>query len=156
MKKRDIWFVVLTALFVGYLYGLVKVILFKFGTVDISFLGSQLQRVIENPGQIENRLSMANFTPFKSISQNMNRLSNPHDQLNLFGNIAIFLPFGLFVGGMAKRKFVGVLFCSLGMSLSLECAQIIFSMGSFDVDDLILNTAGGVLGYGIYKIISNK
>ena len=28
-----------------------------------------------------------------------------------------------------------------------------FSMGSFDVDDLILNTAGGVLGYGVFLML---
>jgi glycopeptide antibiotics resistance protein len=34
----------------------------------------------------------------------------------------------------------------------LECLQILFSLGIFDVDDLILNTFGGLLGYGAIKI----
>ena len=46
---------------------------------------------------------------------------------------------------------------SLGLSLSLECLQLIFSIGSFDVDDLILNVSGGLLGYGIFlAVIASK
>ncbi|WP_260440996.1 VanZ family protein [Parageobacillus thermoglucosidasius] len=35
--------------------------------------------------------------------------------------------------------------CSL--SLTYEMIQLLFGLGSFDVDDLILNTLGGILGY---------
>jgi len=34
----------------------------------------------------------------------------------------------------------------------LECLQVVFSIGIFDVDDLILNTSGGLLGYCAFKL----
>lgn len=153
LKMRDVWFILLTVLFICYLYVLIKVILFKFGPVDLAYLESQLRRLAVNSDHMRSRLDFANFVPFRSINQNINRLSNHHDLVNLFGNIAIFAPLGIFVGLMAKGKAVGVFLTSLGVSLSLECAQIVFSMGSFDVDDLILNTFGGLLGYGAYFIM---
>jgi glycopeptide antibiotics resistance protein len=86
----------------------------------------------------------------------MKHLSSGHDVINLFGNIAIFMPNGIFVGLMLRNKifgFIGSFTTSLGLSLGLECSQLVFSMGSFDVDDLILNTAGGVLGYGVFLML---
>lgn len=153
MKQPHKW--IILGLYVVYLYVLVKVILFKFGSVDISFLWQQLQRAMDNPEYMQARLQFANFTPFESINQNMKRLPSPHDVMNLFGNIAIFMPNGIWIGLMIRSKFLGFFgsfLISLGLSLGLECSQIVFSMGSFDVDDLILNTAGGVLGYGLYVI----
>ena len=36
-------------------------------------------------------------------------------------------------------------------SLLVELLQLVFKVGSFDVDDLLLNTIGGLLGYLVYK-----
>ena len=33
----------------------------------------------------------------------------------------------------------------------MELLQLVFKVGSFDVDDLFLNTIGGLLGYLVYK-----
>ncbi|WP_127590671.1 VanZ family protein [Paenibacillus lautus] len=154
MKLSYKWILVMP--YALYLYVLLKVILFKFGSVDLSFLWQQLQRAIENPEYVQNRLPFANFTPFESIRMNMKHLSSGHDVINLFGNIAIFMPNGIFVGLMLRNKFfgfIGSFTTSLGLSLGLECSQLVFSMGSFDVDDLILNTAGGVLGYGVFLML---
>ena len=46
----------------------------------------------------------------------------------------------------------GVLSWSLGLSLSLESLQVVLSMGSFDVDDLILNAFGGLFGYFVMRL----
>ena len=61
---------------------------------------------------------------------------------NLFGNILIFMPFGFFM----------TLFYSFGLSLCVEVFQLLTKVGSFDVDDLLLNTIGGVLGYILFSI----
>ena len=37
------------------------------------------------------------------------------------------------------------------LSLLVELLQLVFKVGSFDVDDLLLNTIGGLLGYLVYK-----
>ncbi|MNN62345.1 VanZ like family protein [compost metagenome] len=40
------------------------------------------------------------------------------------------------------------------VSLSLECAQLLLAIGRFDVDDLLLNTGGALLGYFMYIVFS--
>lgn len=40
------------------------------------------------------------------------------------------------------------------LSLTIEITQLLTRVGSFDVDDLILNTSGGILGYLLFYIIN--
>ncbi|MBS6764743.1 MAG: VanZ family protein [Clostridium sp.] len=72
---------------------------------------------------------------------------------NLFGNILIFMPFGFFISMASRaRGFFMTLFYSFGLSLCEEVFQLLTKVGSFDVDDLLLNTIGGVLGYILFSI----
>lgn len=74
---------------------------------------------------------------------------------NLFGNVLIFMPFGFFMPMASRyRSFFLTLFYSFGLSLLVETFQLITKVGSFDVDDLLLNTVGGVIGY-IFFVICN-
>lgn len=69
--------------------------------------------------------------------------------INLLGNIAAFLPFGFFLPSLSRknRNFFYVTLLSFDFSLLIEFTQLLSKVGSFDVDDLILNTLGGSLGY---------
>ena len=40
------------------------------------------------------------------------------------------------------------------LSLTIEITQLLTRVGSFDVDDLILNTAGGIAGYLLFYIMN--
>ena len=72
---------------------------------------------------------------------------------NLFGNILIFMPFGFFISMASRtRGFFKTLFYSLCLSLCVEILQLATRVGSFDVDDILLNTVGGVLGYLVFVI----
>lgn len=72
---------------------------------------------------------------------------------NLFGNILIFVPYGFFISMASRsRSFFMTLFYSFGLSLCVEVFQLLARVGSFDVDDLLLNTVGGVLGYVLFLI----
>ena len=72
---------------------------------------------------------------------------------NLFGNILIFLPYGFFISVASNcRGFFMTLFYSFGLSLGVEIFQFLTRVGSFDVDDLLLNTIGGILGYFLFLI----
>lgn len=72
---------------------------------------------------------------------------------NLFGNILIFVPYGFFISmASTSRGFFQTLFYSLALSLGVEIFQLFARVGSFDVDDLLLNTLGGVLGYILFLI----
>ncbi|MFH8248789.1 VanZ family protein [Microbacterium sp. B2969] len=72
-------------------------------------------------------------------------------------NLAIFVPFGLFLGALAPTwtwwKAGGVM---LGASLVLESTQHLISTGSFDTTDLIVNTAGGLIGWGVFAVLRRR
>ena len=74
--------------------------------------------------------------------------------LNVLGNIVVFMPIGMFLPSLFSRCknifFTTIL--SLELSLCVELVQLITKVGSFDVDDLLLNTLGGVCGFIVYSI----
>ena len=73
--------------------------------------------------------------------------------LNIWGNIIAFMPFGSFLpiySNRCRNVWMTVLY-SFELSLLVELLQLVFKVGSFDVDDLLLNTIGGLLGYLVYK-----
>ena len=70
---------------------------------------------------------------------------------NLFGNVLIFVPFGIFLPMASRyRSFFSTLFAGFGLSLCVEIFQFITRVGSFDVDDLLLNTIGGIMGHILF------
>lgn len=72
---------------------------------------------------------------------------------NLVGNILIFVPYGFFISmASSARGFFMTFFYSFGLSFCVEVFQLLTRVGSFDVDDLFLNTLGGVLGYILFVI----
>lgn len=77
---------------------------------------------------------------------------------NLFGNIVIFMPFGFLVPilGRKKRNFWFASLLSFALSLTVECIQLVTRTGCFDVDDIFLNTIGGMLGYLVYALVQRK
>lgn len=75
---------------------------------------------------------------------------------NLLGNVVGFIPFGLILPIMNKkfRKFITIVLISFQISLTIEIAQLFLKVGSFDVDDLFLNTLGGIIGYIVFFIVN--
>ncbi|MDD3137981.1 MAG: VanZ family protein [Lachnospiraceae bacterium] len=72
---------------------------------------------------------------------------------NLVGNVMIFVPFGFFLPMASRyRSFFSTLFYSFSVSLCVEVFQLLTKVGSFDVDDMLLNTLGGVIGYILFSI----
>ncbi len=73
---------------------------------------------------------------------------------NLGGNIVGFLPFGFFLPALCVRlqRLVPVLALGFSLSLAVELIQLVTRVGIFDVDDLILNTLGVLLGYWAFVI----
>lgn len=77
--------------------------------------------------------------------------------VNIFGNILAFAPFGFVLPIISEnnRKLFNITLLSLEFSLTVELIQLIFKVGIFDVDDLFMNTLGGMMG-GICFIICHK
>lgn len=81
---------------------------------------------------------------------------------NIFGNILIFIPLGYCSALLIKRlrSFKRILIFTGIISIFIEAIQYIFCLGATDIDDLICNLMGGLLGYCTYffanKIFNNK
>lgn len=94
-----------------------------------------------------------NLTPFREIKRFWRYREQLGIQafLNLIGNVFIFIPFGFFEAiASRKRSFFGIVGDGLFLSMLVEVFQLVTKVGRFDVDDLILNTAGVVIGYLIF------
>ena len=115
--------------------------------------------VSEGFGRTNGGVYRYNLEPLAEIKRFYNMLGGTRTYkavLNLFGNIACFMPFGLFVPYIFKRRisFIKVVFTTFMFSLCIEVIQLYFMIGIFDVDDLILNTIGGALGYVVYAVLN--
>ena len=73
--------------------------------------------------------------------------------LNIFGNVLAFMPFGFLpvIWERTRHWYITVIL-SFAMSLTVETMQLVGKVGSFDVDDLLLNTIGGFVGYIILPL----
>jgi len=70
-------------------------------------------------------------------------------------NILMFIPFGIFtpIAFTKMRKFYKVALVTLLLTVSIETFQY-FIGRSADIDDVLANLLGGIIGYGIFKIAS--
>lgn len=72
--------------------------------------------------------------------------------VNIFGNVLAFMPYGFLLPLLNKayRKFYRIAFLSILFSLVIETSQLLLKVGVFDVDDILMNSLGGILGYLIF------
>ncbi|RAP74513.1 VanZ family protein [Paenibacillus montanisoli] len=154
-KLKDI---IIQASFVLYVYILFKIILFKFDSINMTFLWAQLKTSLENPDHIIRQFQSGNLIPFDEISKITQGMSE-HGWINLFGNLAIFIPYGFLLGAMLRNKKISCtdgFILSFALSQLLESAQVLFAIGIFDIDDLILNSTGGLIGFIIFKLFARS
>ncbi len=92
-----------------------------------------------------------NFIPFKEMFRY--DVGSYLFYKNILGNMLLFAPFGFFVGYIFNANKTYIIFIlSIIASCSIEITQL--SIGRvFDVDDIILNVLGSLLGYFIYKML---
>lgn len=76
--------------------------------------------------------------------------------LNLVGNITMFIPVGIVWPGVYPKlnTHVKVISAGIGFSLCIEILQLPFYDRCSDIDDLILNSTGFLIGYGIYIAVN--
>lgn len=72
--------------------------------------------------------------------------------INFLGNIGIFTPIGLMLPLLWRIKGWQVVLMGAGISLFIEVAQL-FLPRSTDIDDLILNTVGVIVGLFCYRLL---
>lgn len=135
-------------LFFLYLLVLIKVIIFKYPLEQLQAIAATWRKEVILEG-----LDTANFTLFKTIRMYIDYSYKLNSFENLVGNIVAFVPFGFLLPYVIKREkcFFIMLFQSFFLVVGIEVFQLFSAFGAFDVDDILLNCFGAVLGYLVYK-----
>ena len=138
LKKKPSRHVLLVVLFVVYLVLLMWIVLWK---LAVPWVGEAA--LLPRP------IKLVPFLPSTEAG-----VSAP---IEVVANILLFVPFGLYLGLLApswqRWKVTGVL---VGASLVLEITQHLLSTGSFDITDVIVNTAGGLAGLGLLALARRR
>ena len=97
-----------------------------------------------------------NLVPFETTSSFFNFHNRDFFFINIIGNIILFVPIGFFLPALWKfwRSWKKIVLFSFLFPSLIEISQL-FSNRYVDVDDVILNAFGIVLGYGIYVLLND-
>ena len=107
-------------------------------------------------GYDEMRYNLTPFLEIKRFIKYRSYMTTTSVMLNLVGNVLAFVPFGMLIRWVRGKKtgFFTATLAAFTFSLCIELIQLITKLGVFDVDDIIMNTFGGMLGYIIYYILA--
>lgn len=141
----------LTLLFLLYLILIIKLIVFKYPLSMMQAIVDSWQKDVILEG-----LHSANFIPFKTIKMYIRYYDLPglRSFANLFGNVLIFIPMGAMLPLVhkASKNPLIMLVNALLFIVGIEVFQLFSAFGAFDVDDIILNGLGVILGRAIYQV----
>lgn len=119
---------------------------------------SRTGRILENATLIEYITSLSNFIPLKTILSYIRAIFSGSLPLhvplvNLGVNLIMFIPMGLYLPCIFKmlRPFGWYTLCMVVILFVLETVQMLFRVGSFDIDDVILGLAGAWIGFAMWK-----
>lgn len=155
-KKR---IVISKILFGSYICALLSQTIFP--RIDFGILSSTRMPYIDVVYGFDTN-STINIIPLKSLCEFFSSLmegggnveNNEIAELNIIGNIILFVPMGLLLPVVDEKykSMKQITFLSVIASLLIEIIQL-FIGRSFDVDDIIVNTIGAIFGYFIYLIL---
>ncbi len=107
----------------------------------------------------ENIDLMTNFQPFATIrlylrALKYNYIGSGIPIFNLIGNVLLFMPMALFLPALfpSMQKPWRFVVLMAAVLLAVESLQLILCCGSCDVDDVLLNLAGTLLVYFLFRI----
>jgi glycopeptide antibiotics resistance protein len=131
---------------------LIKLVVFKTQTpLIIKSLHLRIKFTDHGTGQ-------ANFLPFKTIWPYLH--GRPHGVIafvNLVGNILPFAPIGFLVPFVyRKMTWQQSLVLAAAVGLAMEGLEAVFRVGIFDIDDVILNAFGVLIGYWVFAIFEKR
>lgn len=145
-KRKLIFRIVL----IIYLFVLLRLIIFKYPVPVLRGIMDEWELSNAKAG-----VATANLTFFKSIRMYIRYYNRVNGFDNLFGNVLAFMPLGILIPVSFPEidRWWMILLHSFWLSLCIELFQLVSHFGAFDVDDILLNTLGGLLGFFIFLII---
>ncbi len=101
-----------------------------------------------------NLIPLETIKLYMRLRQSSNSYFMQHAYVNLIGNVVMFIPLGIFLPWIWQRlrSFFKVLLIVVVIIVCIEALQYAFSLGSCDIDDLILNVPGAMIGYGLWGL----
>lgn len=135
-----------------YLIGLVNFVIVKyFGNIQIV-----IDRVTSNKALKAEGYWNLQLIPFTTITSSIDsyiRVGIVPSSLNFIANIVVFIPMGYLIPHVVRRpSFLKTVVYSLASILSIEIIQFLTYLGAADIDDVLLNLVGCVMGYAVYVI----
>lgn len=88
--------------------------------------------------------NVSNWVPFRDINGELHNVNRALGIINIVGNVALFVPSGILAGLLFRPKWTALLLAPV-LSTGIELTQQQVGL-SADIDDIILNTLGGVTG----------
>jgi glycopeptide antibiotics resistance protein len=103
------------------------------------------------PGQVVDD----NLVPFHTLQIYWNNLGSEFWMRNLFGNLALLLPLGLLgpIALPALDRWWRLALVALLYSVAIELIQLAVPDRSADIDDVIVNVAGALLGFAVWRVV---
>ena len=99
----------------------------------------------------DHNYGLSNYIPFTEIFRY--QIGSRLFVKNIICNILLFIPYGYFAADyIDSKKSLAICFLTMLVSLTIEYVQLNIGR-TFDIDDIILNTTGGLLGYLLYRVI---
>jgi glycopeptide antibiotics resistance protein len=102
-----------------------------------------------------------NFVPLRTLGQLLARTSATQAVRQIGGNIGLLFPFGLLSPVLVPRlrRVRTLALAALATSVVIEAIQYLgtvtrFMNRSVDIDDVILNVLGALLGWGVWKAVA--
>ena len=139
-------------IFIVYILVLLLVLVLKFPQMDM------FHSIVDGwkTGNKSRFVTGNQYIPFKTIIEYVKYVHSFDDWFvkNLACNVLMFMPFGFLVPLFVKKNKVWqVLIYGIITSIMIEFLQVLLAVGTGDIDDVILNTMGVFIGFGIYKIL---
>lgn len=95
--------------------------------------------------------SSSNFIPFEEMFRY--EFGTQLFYKNVVGNMLMFIPYGFFISYFLKiKKPWLILLLTTLVSIMIEVTQLLIGR-VFDIDDIMLNIVGGLLGFIIYYLV---
>lgn len=145
VTKKDSSKKILVSLFIIYITAVVSITIFPI-IIDPELMPMNDRSIV--------------LVPFSTILNLLKNATLSTIFLQIIGNIVMTIPYGVFIPFMVKKKkWYNYLVYTLIFPFAIELTQLIIcvSTNSFyrtvDIDDIILNSIGIIIGYVIYKIL---
>jgi glycopeptide antibiotics resistance protein len=125
------------------------------GVVLAGWLIAGLVLTLQPAHPLQGQIVHDNLVPFRTISIYLRNLGSWFWMRNLLGNLALLFPLGLLapIAFPALRRWWLIALLAILFSTAIELTQLAVPDRSADIDDVIVNVAGALIGYILLVVV---